>query len=265
MLRVAASPLRRTRVQLAMLLPPSRAFHLLWIRCASHWLLMERPGERNMARFRVNVSGSFQRHSMEKEGPDHPLLDACGVNYPASHSYHDTLFVTQTSAAPLHSPSIAATTEETIRASSVQSGIPGDVSHSSLAIKELPYCQVHGTATCRFDPACCVHKAQADCDCPRRPSCCCVHHAGDCCTCVYTPRSGYVNGAYSLIGHDLPSYALHPVSKNGEVVLSDPSRVSKNWLLKDDGTNSKDVTENGGESYRVSQNGIAWKLIISRN
>ncbi|KAH1334665.1 hypothetical protein KXV68_008362 [Aspergillus fumigatus] len=170
---------------------------------------------------------------------------ACGVNYPASHSYHDTLFVTQTSAAPLHSPSIAATTEETIRASSVQSGIPGDVSHSSLAIKELPYCQVHGTATCRFDPACCVHKAQADCDCPRRPSCCCVHHAGDCCTCVYTPRSGYVNGAYSLIGHDLPSYALHPVSKNGEVVLSDPSRVSKNWLLKDDGTSSKDVTENG--------------------
>ncbi|KAM0117652.1 hypothetical protein ACP6JC_005685 [Aspergillus fumigatus] len=137
------------------------------------------------------------------------------------------------------------TTEETIRASSVQSGIPGDVSHSSLAIKELPYCQVHGTATCRFDPACCVHKAQADCDCPRRPSCCCVHHAGDCCTCVYTPRSGYVNGAYSLIGHDLPSYALHPVSKNGEVVLSDPSRVSKNWLLKDDGTSSKDVTENG--------------------
>ncbi|EAW18606.1 uncharacterized protein NFIA_085600 [Aspergillus fischeri NRRL 181] len=170
---------------------------------------------------------------------------AYGVNHPASHSYHDTSFVTQTSAAPLHSPSIAATTEETIRASSVQNGIHGDVSHSSSAPKKLPYCQVHGTATCRFDPACCVHKAQADCDCPRRPSCCCVHHAGDCCTCVYTPRSGYVNGVYSLIGHDLPSYAPHPVSKNGEVVSADPNHVSKNWPLKDNGTSSKDVAEDG--------------------
>ncbi|KAF4167513.1 hypothetical protein CNMCM6936_004968 [Aspergillus lentulus] len=60
------------------------------------------------------------------------------VNHPASHSYHDTSLVTQTSAAPLHSPSIAATTEETIRASSVQSGIPGDVSVSSSAPKKLP-------------------------------------------------------------------------------------------------------------------------------
>ncbi|GAQ06710.1 hypothetical protein ALT_4031 [Aspergillus lentulus] len=170
---------------------------------------------------------------------------AYGVNHPASHSYHDTSFVTQTSAAPLHSPSIAATTEETIRASSVQSGIPGDVSVSSSAPKKLPYCHVHGTATCRFDPACCVHKARADCDCPRRPSCCCVHHAGDCCTCVYTAQSGYVNGAYSLIGHDLPSYAPHPVSKNGEVVSADPKHVSKNWPLKDNGTSSKNVAENG--------------------
>ncbi|KAF4160673.1 hypothetical protein CNMCM8927_003358 [Aspergillus lentulus] len=63
---------------------------------------------------------------------------AYGVNHPASHSYHDTSFVTQTSAAPLHSPSIAASTEETIRASSVQSGIPGDVSVSSSAPKKLP-------------------------------------------------------------------------------------------------------------------------------
>ncbi|GFF29438.1 hypothetical protein IFM58399_02280 [Aspergillus lentulus] len=170
---------------------------------------------------------------------------AYGVNHPASHSYHDTSFVTQTSAAPLHSPSIAASTEETIRASSVQSGIPGDVSVSSSAPKKLPYCHVHGTATCRFDPECCVHKARADCDCPRRPSCCCVHHAGDCCTCVYTARSGYVNGAYSLIGHDLPSYAPHPVSKNGEVVSADPKHVSKNWPLKDNETSSKNVAENG--------------------
>ncbi|PKX98831.1 uncharacterized protein P174DRAFT_467948 [Aspergillus novofumigatus IBT 16806] len=170
---------------------------------------------------------------------------AYGVNHPASHSYHDTTFVTQTSAAPLHSPSIAATTEETIRASSVQSGSPGDVGLSSSAPKKLPYCQVHGTATCRFDPACCVHRTRADCDCPRRPSCCCVHHAGDCCTCVYTPRSGYVNGAYSLIGHDLPSYAPHPVSKNGEVASADPNDISKNWPLKDNGTISKDAAENG--------------------
>ncbi|GIC85165.1 uncharacterized protein Aud_000994 [Aspergillus udagawae] len=167
-----------------------------------------------------------------------------GVNHHASHSYHDISFVAQTSAAPLHSPSIAATTEETIRAPSVQSGIHGDVSLSSSASKKLPYCQFHGTATCRFDPACCVHKARADCDCPRRPSCCCVHHAGDCCTCVYTPRSGYVNGACSLLGHDLPLYALHPVAKNGEDVSADPSHVSKNWPLKDNGTSSKDVAEN---------------------
>ncbi|KAF7159238.1 hypothetical protein CNMCM5623_004510 [Aspergillus felis] len=169
---------------------------------------------------------------------------AYGVNHHAAHSYHDISFVAQTSAAPLHSPSIAATTEETIRASSMQSGFPGDVSLSSSAPKKLPYCQFHGTATCRFDPACCVHKARADCDCPRRPSCCCVHHAGDCCTCVYTPRSGYVNGACSLIGHDLPSYARHPV-KNGEVVSADPNQVSRNWPLKENGTSPKDVAENG--------------------
>ncbi|RHZ70649.1 hypothetical protein CDV55_106818 [Aspergillus turcosus] len=166
----------------------------------------------------------------------------------ASHSYHDTSFVTQSSAAPLHSPSIAATTEETIRASSVQSGIHGDVSLSSTAPKKLPYCQIHGTATCRFDPACCVHKARSDCDCPRRPSCCCVHHAGDCCTCVYTPRRGYVNGAYSLFGHDLPSYAPHPVGKNGEV-------TSTIWPLKDKGTSSKPVGD-----WPLYENGVAKKL-----
>ncbi|GIJ88682.1 hypothetical protein Asppvi_007608 [Aspergillus pseudoviridinutans] len=169
---------------------------------------------------------------------------AYGGDHHAAHSYHDISFVAQTSAVPLHSPSIAATTEETIRASSVQSGIPGDVSLSSSAPKKLPYCQFHGTATCRFDPACCVHKARADCDCPRRPSCCCVHHAGDCCTCVYTPRSGYVNGACSLTSHDLPSYAPHPV-KNGEVVSADLNHVSKNWPLKDNEMSSKDVAENG--------------------
>lgn len=200
---------------------------------------------------------SFPYYSVENDGPDRSLLDAYGVNHPASHSYHDTSFVTQTSAAPLHSPSIAATTEETIRASSVQSGIPGDVSVSSSAPKKLPYCHVHGTATCRFDPACCVHKARADCDCPRRPSCCCVHHAGDCCTCVYTAQSGYVNGAYSLIGHDLPSYAPHPVSKNGEVVSADPKHVSKNWPLKDNGTSSKNVAENGGKFMSESEYSIA--------
>lgn len=179
--------------------------------------------------------------SVENVAPDHSLLDGY-----ASHSYRGTSFVTQSSAAPLHSPSIAATTEETIRASSVQSGIHGDVSLSSTAPTKLPYCQIHGTATCRFDPACCVHKARSDCDCPRRPSCCCVHHAGDCCTCVYTPRRGYVNGAYSFLGHDLPSYAPHPVAKNGEMT------VPKSWPLKDKGTSSKPVGdwplyENGGE------------------
>ncbi|RHZ64015.1 uncharacterized protein CDV56_109108 [Aspergillus thermomutatus] len=167
-----------------------------------------------------------------------------GVNH-ASHSYPDTSFAAQSSAAALHSPSIAAATEETIRASSVQSRIHADVSHSSTDPKKLPYCQFHGTATCRFDPACCVHKARADCDCPRRPSCCCVHHAGDCCTCVYVPRSGYLNGAYSLVGNEyLPSYAPHPVVKHGAGISADPNHVSENWPLKENGMSSKHSAEN---------------------
>ncbi|EAW13894.1 uncharacterized protein ACLA_069230 [Aspergillus clavatus NRRL 1] len=74
--------------------------------------------------------------------------------YGSTHAsnHQETLSVAQSSAPTLLSPSVAAApAEDAGRAESAPHTHPGKPAADQAA---LPYCQIHGTATCRFDPAC---------------------------------------------------------------------------------------------------------------
>ena len=95
-----------------------------------------------------------------------------------------------------------ATTEHTVRVSSIPSDRAQDIHHVPASLdghghghghghRNAAVCPEHGRALCQFSSSCCVHKPVECSYCPPPRSCCCVHHAGDCCYC------GVVQGSLS--------------------------------------------------------------------